>query len=241
MGAVVSTIMQVLKEGFAHANTEVSPAKFEYAERDGVLQIPRYYKDEPYNDMVTGPLVPSWAKVLPLKDDKGSVDAIATIPLEPLFQEDQPLQLEVGISGHLDTLAFMQVQESREMLTRGLIEIAPRAYGVCSRDVMAAIGQLKDRSMAFECAGIIIRVGAKALTKGYSVGDYVMALSTGAFFASRICIPWHGVVQIPSSIDFTTAASLPLAFTTAYAGLVETAHLTAGHSVLIHAASGAVG
>ncbi|KAF5965626.1 acyl transferase acyl hydrolase lysophospholipase [Fusarium coicis] len=241
MGPVVATIVQVLEEGFGHADTEAGSAEFEYAERDGVLQIPRYYKDEPYNDMVTGPLVPSWAEVLPLKDDKGSVDAIATIPLEPLFQEDQPLRLEVGTPGHLDTLAFVEVQESREMLTSGLVEIAPRAYGVASRDVMAAMGQLKDRSMAFECAGIITRVGAEALTKGYSVGDHVMALSTGAFFASRVCVPWHNVVQIPGSMDFTTAASLPLAFTTAYAGLVETARITAGQSVLIHAASGAVG
>ncbi|KAF5549511.1 acyl transferase acyl hydrolase lysophospholipase [Fusarium mexicanum] len=241
MGAVVSAIVQVLEERFGHADTEVGPADFEYAERGGVLQVPRYYKDEPYNDMVTGPLVPSWAEVLALKEDKASVDPFASIPLEPLFQEDQSLRLELGIPGHLDTLAFVQVEESREMLTSELVEITPRAYGVCSRDVMAAMGQLKDRSMAFECAGIITRVGTEALKKGYSVGNHVMALSTGASFASSVCVPWHSVFQIPSSMDFTTAASLPLAFTIAYIGLVETARITAGQSVLIHAAAGAVG
>ncbi|KAF4965337.1 hypothetical protein FSARC_6852 [Fusarium sarcochroum] len=238
---IVSTIVQVLEEGFDHTDTEAGPAEFEYAERDGVLQIPRYYKDEPYNDMITGPLVPSWGEVLPAKEDKESVDAIASIPLEPLFQEDQPLRLELGIPGHLDTLAFVQVEENHETLTPELVEIAPRAYGVCSRDVMAAMGQLKDRSMGFECAGTITHVGTEAHSKGYNVGDHVMTLSTGMSFASRVFVPWHGVVQLPSSMDFETAASLPLAFTIAYAGLIDTACLSTGQSVLIHAAAGAIG
>ena len=239
---VVSAIVQVLEEGFGRADAEDGPAEFEYAERDGVLQVPRYYKDEQYNDMVTGPLVPSWGELLPAaKDEKGSIDAIASIPLEPLFQEDRPLRLEVGIPGHLDTLAFIHDKENHEALTPELVEITPRAYGVCSRDIMAAMGQLKDRSMGLECAGIITRVGTEAQAKGYNVGDRVMALLTGASFASRACVPWHGVIQIPSGMDFVNAASLPLAFTVAYVGLVDTARLTAGQSVLIHAAAGAIG
>jgi NADPH:quinone reductase-like Zn-dependent oxidoreductase len=223
-------IAQVLEAGFGR--TEAGPAEFEYAERGGVLHVPRCYKDEQYNDMVTGPLVPSWAEVLPS----------AGIPLEPLFQEDQPLRLEVGIPGHLDTLAFVHDNSDHEALTPELVEIAPRAYGVCSRDVAAAMGQLKDRSMGFECAGIITRVGTEAQEKGYNVGDRVMALSTGASsFASRARVPWHGIAQIPSGMDFATAASLPLAFTVAYAGLVDAAGLAAGQSVLVHAAAGAIG
>ncbi|KAF7156259.1 hypothetical protein CNMCM5623_009652 [Aspergillus felis] len=239
---VVSAIVQVLEQGFGRADTEAGPAEFEYAERDGVLHVPRYYKDEQYNDMVTGPLVPSWGEVLPAaKDEKGSIDAIASIPLEPLFQEDRPLRLEVGIPGHLDTLAFVDDEESQEDLTPELVEITPRAYGVCSRDVMAAMGQLKDRPMGLECAGIITCVGTKAQAKGYNVGDRVMAVLTGASFASRARVPWQGVIQIPNDMDFANAASLPLAFTIAYAGLIDTARLTAGQSVLIHAAAGAMG
>ncbi|KAF5135193.1 Asperfuranone polyketide synthase afoG [Metarhizium anisopliae] len=238
----VSAIVQVLEEGFRLPDTEAGPAEFEYAERDGVLQVPRYYKDEQCNDMIAGPLVPSWGEVLPVvKDDKGSIDAVASIPLEPLFQEDGTLRLEVGIPGHLDTLAFLHHEANDEALTPELVEITPRAYGVCSRDAMAAMGQLKNRSMGFECAGIITRVGAEAQAKGYNVGDRVMALLAGASFASHARVPWHGVIQIPYGMDFVKAASLPLAFTLAYAGLVDTARLSAGQSVLIHAAAGAMG
>ena len=242
---VVSAIVQVLEEGFGRANTEVGPAEFEYAERDGVLLVPRVYKDELYNDMVTGPLVPSWGEVLQgVKDKKGGIDAVASIPLEPLFQEDRPLRLEVGIPGHLDTLAFVDDggdHWSHEVLAPELVEITPRAYGLGSRDVMAAMGQLKDRSMGLECAGIVTCVGAEAQVKGYKVGDRVMALLTGASFASRVRVSWHGVVQMPSGMDFENAASLPLVFTVAYAGLVDTARLVSGQSVLIHAAAGGFG
>ncbi|KAL4865188.1 hypothetical protein BDV12DRAFT_200380 [Aspergillus spectabilis] len=237
---IVEIIVQVLEEGFGTSDTgaEAGPAEFEYAERNGVLHVPRYYRDEQYNDMVTGTFVPSWGK-----DEKGSLEATASIPVEPLFQEDRTLRLEVGIPGHLDTLAFVDdMEDYGEVLAPDLVEITPRAFGVCARDVMATMGQLKDRSVGFECAGIITRVGAEANAKDYNVGDRVMALLPGASsFASSVRVPWHGVAQIPSGMDFVNAASLPLAFTIAYAGLVDTARLAAGQSVLIHAAAGAIG
>lgn len=242
---VVSTIVQVLEEGFGRVETEVGPNEFEYAERDEVLLIPRIYKDEQYNDMITGPLAPSWSEIQPeAKDEKRGIDAVASIPLEPLFQENRPLRLEVGIPGYLDTLAFIDDEETHwnhEILKSELVEITPRAYGLGSRDVMATMGQLKDRSMGFECAGIITRVGAEAQAQGYTVGDHVMALLTGASFASRARVSWHGVVKMPSGIDFENAASLPLIFTVAYVGLVDTARLASGQSVLIHAAAGGFG
>ncbi|GFF27094.1 phthiocerol synthesis polyketide synthase type I PpsC [Aspergillus udagawae] len=69
---VVSAIDEVPEEGFGRADTEAGPAEFEYAERDGVLHVHRYYKDEQYNDMVTGPLVSHWGEVLPVgKDEEG--------------------------------------------------------------------------------------------------------------------------------------------------------------------------
>ncbi|GFF90952.1 lovastatin nonaketide synthase [Aspergillus udagawae] len=225
----VSAIVQVLEEGFGHGSTQTGPTEFEYAERNGVLHIPRYYKDEQYNNMVTCPLVPSWSD-----QDESS------IPLDRLFQ-DRPLRLQVGIPGHLNTLAFVDNEETHVELSPELVEITPRAHGACSRDVMAAMGQLKDQSMGFECAGIIARLGPEAQARGYRVGDRVLALSTGASFASNVRVPWHGVIQMPKNMDFASAASLPLAFTVAYFSLVRSANLTAGQSVLIHAAAGAIG
>ena len=49
------------------------------------------------------------------------------------------------------------------------------------------------------------------------------------------------VVPIPAGWSFTQAASVPVAFLTAYIALVEIAGLSAGQRVLIHAAAGGVG
>ncbi|KAL6701443.1 putative polyketide synthase [Trichoderma pleuroticola] len=242
---IVSTIVQVLQEGFGQVQdvlaTEIGPAEFEYAQRNGVLLIPRVYKDEEYNDMVTGPLTATW----------GNLDAAASgVPLEPLFQQNRPLRLEVGIPGHLDTLAFVDDEGDDgmdESFDSETVEITPRAFGLSSRDVMAALGQLKDRSMGLECAGIITRVGDEARTKGgFNVGDRVMALLPGsgsASLRSNITVPWDGgIIKVPSSItSFEEAASVPLAFTIAYTGLVDAARLAPGRSVLIHAAAGSIG
>ncbi|KAM6485142.1 putative polyketide synthase [Trichoderma sp. SZMC 28011] len=240
----VSIIVQVLQEGFGQVQdvlaTETGPAEFEYAQRNGVLLVPRVYKDEEYNDMVTGPLTPIW----------GDIDAAAAgIPLEPLFQQGRPLRLDVGIPGHLDTLAFVDDEgdDGTESFGPETVEITPRAFGLSSRDVMAALGQLKDRSMGLECAGVVSRVGDEARTKGgFNVGDRVMALLPGsgsASLRSNITVPWNSaVVKVPSSItSFEEAASVPLAFTIAYSGLVDSARLAPGQSVLIHAAAGAIG
>ncbi|KAK4064095.1 uncharacterized protein Triagg1_9251 [Trichoderma aggressivum f. europaeum] len=242
---IVSTIVQVLQEGFGQIQdilaTETGSAEFEYAQRNGVLLIPRVYKDEEYNDLVTGPLTATW----------GDLDAAAAgIPLEPLFQQNRPLRLEVGIPGHLDTLAFVDDEDdddTDESPTPEAVEITPRAFGLSSRDVMAALDQLKDRSMGLECAGVVSRVGDEAQTKGgFNVGDRIMALLPGsgsASLRSNISVPWNGgIVKVPSSItSFEEAASVPLAFTIAYAGLIDAARLAPGQSVLIHAASGAIG
>ncbi|KAJ5382593.1 hypothetical protein N7517_000504 [Penicillium concentricum] len=240
---VVSVIAQVLQEGFGHVDdvlaTETGPAEFEYAQRNGVLLVPRIYKDEEHNDMVTGPLTATW----------GDLDAAASVPLEPLFQTNRPLRLQVGIPGHLDTLAFVDDDEDRtdKSLAPENVEITPRAFGLSSRDVMAALGQLKDRAMGLECAGVVSRVGSEAQAKGgYNVGDRVMALLPGdgsASIRSNVTVAWNGsIVKVPSNItSFEDAASLPLAFTIAYTGLVDSARLAPGQSVLIHAAAGAIG
>lgn len=242
--ATVSTISHVMEKGFGYVENNNEPTEFEYAERDGVLLIPRVYNDEQYNDMVVGRLEPSWGEVPHAsKDDGKHTDPAASIPLEPLFQKERSLRLEVGIPGHIDTLAYVDETRSSNPQVSGhdLIEIKPQAYGLCSRDVMAAMGQIKDQSMGFECAGVVTSAGSEAQAKGFKNGDRVMALSTGSSFASSVHVPWHSVIHIPDNMDSQQASTLPLAFTIAYSGLIDAAHMAPGQSVLIHTASGSIG
>ena len=225
-----TTITRVVEVGFIGARFDDSSAvDYEYAARNGVLLVPRLYKDVVRNKMLAHPSTPNWQELKTMLTD------------EPFFQQDRPLRLEVGIPGLLDTLGFsdhdVKVDSS---LAPHMVEIEPRAYGLNFRDVMVAMGQLREHNMGLECSGIITRVSTEARSRGFQIGDRVMALLLGPF-ASRAQISWHGVVQMPQGMSFEDAASLPLVFSTAYVGLVEIARFQKGQSVLIHAAAGGVG
>ncbi|KAI3390924.1 hypothetical protein diail_8351, partial [Diaporthe ilicicola] len=207
---------------------EAESVESEFAVRDGLILVPRVSKDVARNKMLTHE-APDWA-------------VPESIPEAPLFQDDRPLRLEVGIPGLLDTLAFSDDKEGElsDEQAADMVEIEPRAYGLNFRDVMVAMGQLRERVMGLECAGIITRVGSEAAAQGFAPGDRVMALLLGPF-GSRARVSWHGVAHINEQISFENAASLPMIFSTAYVALVDVAHLREGQSVLIHAAAGGVG
>ena len=216
-----SAIVHVMNTGLG------SPAgESEFALRDGLILVPRIYKDGSRNKMLS-PEAPEWA-------------APESIPKEALFQPQRPLRLHVGAPGLLDTLVFDDDEDYEDYANADTVEIEPRAYGLNFRDVMVAMGQLRERVMGLECAGIVTRVGSEASAQGFAVGDRVMALLLGPF-GSRARVSWQGVAHVPEGMDFNDAASLPMIFSTAYVGLVDVARLRHGQSVLIHAAAGGVG
>ncbi|KAJ5621531.1 hypothetical protein N7528_006314 [Penicillium herquei] len=221
----IAAIVQVLKSRLA-ASDLPAPFDSEFAVRDGLVLIPRICKDVAWNALLE-PEVPDWA----------SPDSI---PEAALFQPKRPLRLEVGIPGLLDTLAFGDDNGADMALADDMVEIEPRAYGLNFRDVMVAMGQLQERVMGLECAGVITRLGNEAAAQGFSIGDKVMALLLGPF-STRARVTWYGVTHIPQGMRFNDAASLPMIFSTAYVALVEVARLGPGQSVLIHAAAGGVG
>jgi NADPH:quinone reductase-like Zn-dependent oxidoreductase len=65
-------------------------------------------------------------------------------------------------------------------------------------------------------------------------------LTQGAY-ATRARASTALVTKIPDNLPFEAAASIPLAYCTAYHSLMELGRLLPGESVLIHAAAGAVG
>jgi acyl transferase domain-containing protein/NADPH:quinone reductase-like Zn-dependent oxidoreductase/ubiquinone/menaquinone biosynthesis C-methylase UbiE len=231
----IAAIVHVLQaslgtpEDMHSVTAEEVPVECEFALRDGLVLVPRVSKDMAWNEIVM-PKLSDW--VVP-----------ESIPEAPLLQDQRPLRLEVGIPGLLDTLTFMDDKEAQahgSYSHEDMVEIEPRAYGLNFRDVMVAMGQLRERIMGLECAGVITKVGSEAAVQGFAVGDRVMALLLGPF-GNRARVRWHGVVHMPRDMSFEDAASLPMIFSTAYVGLVDVARLRQGQSVLIHAAAGGVG
>nr|UPX44674.1 Type I Iterative PKS [Penicillium fuscum]UXX61831.1 Type I Iterative PKS [Penicillium fuscum] len=219
----VQAIVEVLKVSFDSS----SPGEFEYAVRDGVFKIPRVLDDTTRNRLVS-------------PADAAATDAIT---LAPLRQADRGLSLHVSVPGRLDTLSFTEdasLSDTSE-LSPEMVEIEPRAYGINDRDVMVATGQLRGEFMGLECAGIITRVGAEAAAQGYTIGNKVFGLLPRGQFGSIARTPWTSIMHMLPSLTFEEAASLPVAYCTAYICLTGLAHLQRDQTVLIHAAAGNVG
>ncbi|KUI53493.1 Lovastatin diketide synthase LovF [Cytospora mali] len=232
----IQTIVRVVKASLdlvddtAYSAAGAAPTEFEYAERAGVVMIPRYYKDQSRNNYVS--------------QETSEASVRNTSVTELLHQETRSLKLEVGVPGQLDSLVFSDdiPTYDEDELADDCLEIEPRAYGVNFRDVMLAMGQLHGHTdiLGIECAGIVRRVGRDAGAHGFKVGDRVFCMRQG-FCKSRLRVEWLLAAHIPPNFTFEDAAALPVVFGTAYIGLYDVAGLQAGQSVLIHAASGGVG
>jgi NADPH:quinone reductase-like Zn-dependent oxidoreductase/ubiquinone/menaquinone biosynthesis C-methylase UbiE len=219
----IDPLIAVLKNTLDHS-AEETYRDFEFAERDGVLHVPRYVKDVARNEARAPDL-----------------DRNCTAARAPFEQPGRSLRLSVGTPGLLDTLAFSDDPDATTDLHPDQLEVEPRAFGVNFRDIMVAMGQLgSEQTMCFECAGVVKRAGANAAAQGFRAGDRIMTLLRG-HYANLVRLPWTNAVHIPDSLSFETAASLPMVYTTAYVSLIETAQLEQGERVLIHAATGGVG
>jgi NADPH:quinone reductase-like Zn-dependent oxidoreductase len=96
--------------------------------------------------------------------------------------------------------------------------------------------------LGLDVSGVVEAVGAGV--KEYSPGDEVWARADPArngAYAEFISVPVTEVATKPKTLDFVQAAALPHVGLTAWRALVDAANLSAGQTVLIHAAAGGVG
>ncbi|MCP3771612.1 SDR family NAD(P)-dependent oxidoreductase, partial [Streptomyces sp. MAR25Y5] len=143
-------------------------------------------------------------------------------------------------SGSLRDLALTPAPETTAELAPGEVRVTVRAAGVNFRDVLIALGQYPDPSalMGSEGAGIVVEVGSDVTD--LAPGDRVFGLFAGGFGPLAV-VDRRMVAPVPQEWTFTDAATVPMAFLTAYYALVDLAGLAPGESVLVHAAAGGVG
>jgi NADPH:quinone reductase-like Zn-dependent oxidoreductase/malonyl CoA-acyl carrier protein transacylase/acyl carrier protein len=154
-------------------------------------------------------------------------------------------RLERGEGSGFDRLSWAPAR--RAAPSSGEVEIEVEATGLNFRDVMWALGLLPEEiledgfagaTLGLECAGRVLRVGAGV--NEFQAGDRVLAFARSAF-ATHVCVPASVVARIPEGVATETAATIPVAFLTAYYGLISLARLRRGEWVLIHGGAGGVG
>jgi acyl transferase domain-containing protein/acyl carrier protein len=159
-----------------------------------------------------------------------------------------PTRLKLTNYGVLDD--FVLEPMSRRLPDTGEVEICVKATGLNFRDVLHALGGLKDYlkqhgfseatiPFGFECAGIVTAVGEGV--HSVAVGERVMAALAIGSLASFVTVDVQHVIALPEGLGFEEGAALPTAFLTAWYGLEHLARIRPGDRVLIHAAAGGVG
>ncbi|MGW9214397.1 SDR family NAD(P)-dependent oxidoreductase, partial [Embleya sp. NPDC055664] len=135
-------------------------------------------------------------------------------------------------------LAPVPAPEALEPLRSGQVRIAVRAAGLNFRDVLIVLGMYPDAAtMGGEGAGVVTEAGPGV--SEFAVGDRVLGLFPA--FGQTAVADVRTLVQVPDGWSWEQAASVPVAFLTAYHGLSALGRLGAGESVLIHAGTGGVG
>lgn len=93
-----------------------------------------------------------------------------------------------------------------------------------------------------ELAGVVVELGYG--TTGLTVGQRVFGLTDwtrNGSLAEFAAVEARNLAPLPASVDFVTAAALPISGLTSWQGLFQHGHLGVGQSVLIHGAGGGVG
>nr|AYM54555.1 hypothetical protein [Racemicystis crocea] len=157
----------------------------------------------------------------------------------------RPFRLDIEKPGVLEHLALCEM--ARRPPGPGEVEIEVEAAGLNFLDVLLALGVLPDDAegaegrgprLGGECAGRIIAVG-EGVTE-FAPGQEVIALGPCAF-GSFMTARRELVAPKPSRLGWEEAATLPIAFLTAYYALAHVGRLRRGERVLIHAGAGGVG
>lgn len=109
-------------------------------------------------------------------------------------------------------------------------------------DEIAIAGRYQDRIEppfvpGNEFAGTVVQTGGNSR---FQIGDRVACQVRSGAFAEYCAAPSRRLMAI-GDLPAPVAAALPISYTTAYIALFQKANLTAGKTVLIHAAAGGLG
>jgi polyketide synthase 7/polyketide synthase 12 len=168
--------------------------------------------------------------------------ARATAEAELAVPGDPAWRLESTGAGTLESLRLVPCPEELRPLAAGEIRVEVRAAGVNFRDVLVSLGMVPGQDgLGGEFAGIVTETGPGV--RKVAAGDRVLGILAGAAggFGPVVVADERLVAAVPCGWSFEVAASMPVAFLTAWYGLRDLGGVGAGDRVLVHAATGGVG
>ncbi|KAF5548075.1 polyketide synthase [Fusarium phyllophilum] len=206
----------------------IASMEHEYAIQDSKLLIPRVLPDDGLSLYIDSRINP-----------QHNMNSDTSLVPCSYLNDHRPIKFDIRVPGLLKTIRFIDNDELLNSLGPDEVQVEARAYGVNFKDVLISLGQMPPATqMTGEIAGVITAIGSNV--KSCKMGDRVTALFVTPF-SNQVRVNSNHIVAIPDSMDFTDAASIPLAFVTAWYCLNQVARLQRGQRILINAGSGGVG
>ena len=143
-------------------------------------------------------------------------------------------------NGGPEVLRYQDVPEPE--CPDGCVVVDAEAISIEGGDLLARAGgdlPAAPHIVGYLSAGVVSMVAAGV--DGPAVGDRVVVLNFAGSHAARRIAPAVMTWPIPDGLDAARAASVPVAFGTAYECLFTAGNLADGQTVLIHAGAGGVG
>jgi NADPH:quinone reductase-like Zn-dependent oxidoreductase/malonyl CoA-acyl carrier protein transacylase len=214
--STTQTIITVFKAAFS-SEAEVN-GELEFTERKGVILTPRIVVDEVLNEYV-----------------HNEIHGVSVLEPTSFLDGGRHLKMTIGTPGAPESLHFVdQVYESA--LPEDEIEVEVKAIGMNAGDMTL----LDTSKLGIECSGVVARLGESVTN--LTVGDRVACLSASCgVYSSYTRTNSAFAFRIPDRMQLQEAASIPVAYCTAYYGLVDIGRLLQNERVIIHGAESAVG
>ncbi|KAF2167650.1 hypothetical protein M409DRAFT_65790 [Zasmidium cellare ATCC 36951] len=183
-------------------------------------------------------LVPRLTPSVAARNTLASESGLMVKEKQPMWNESKDaFEMTVDVAGSPDSIYFrrsdtLQITGDNEVIVR------VEAVGVNFRDLLLVLGSMPWSGPGLEGAGRVHAVAPQV--KNLKVGDRVFYISSENGYANYVRLPFTSIHRIPDHISAVDAATMPIAYSTARV-CFQRARLQKGDTVLIHAASGAVG
>ncbi|KQR77808.1 type I polyketide synthase [Rhizobium sp. Leaf341] len=169
-------------------------------------------------------------------------------PVEGALRQTQSFEaatIRQRVASQVGSIAWEATRLPKPGPTDVVVEVA--ATGLNFRDVMWAMGLLPEEALedgfagatiGMELSGHVVALGSEITD--LEIGDPVMAMASAAF-STHAVVARAGIARLPKTVNPVAAATVPVAFLTAYYAMIELGRIQAGETILIHGAAGGVG
>ena len=149
---------------------------------------------------------------------------------------------------HNGPLDWMKISRPRPAAGEVLVRIAASGLNPLDTKIRAGAAahakHLLPLVLGIDMAGVVEQVGSGV--KDFKVGDEVYGMTGGVggiqgSLAQYAAVDAALLALKPANLSLREAAALPLAFITAYSGIVDRAHVLSGQTVLVQGGAGGVG